>query len=625
MKQINSSRKKLYTRTFIIFFLDVVTIALSGFIALWIRFDCHISEITPIFLEEQVRVLPVVLITFIVIYYLNRLYLSVWSYASVGELARIVRAYVILVPVIIVEKEIFSFRLPRSTYVIAMTIDFICCIAIRFSYRIVRYYLHRSRTARDSDTDRVMLIGTGAVAKELITDIAASDKVHYQVVCIIDDNETNWGRWIGSVPVVGGRNNISEAAEKYRVDRIIFCDPDASRSSRTEVLNIARSTGCHLQVIPEMYQLLNDEIRVSKLRDVDITDLLGRDEIRVNDSEIRDAIRGKVVLVTGGGGSIGSELCRQIAKAGPKQLIIFDIYENNAYSIQMELERNYPNLNLVTLIGSVRNTNRVNWLLKTYRPEVVYHAAAHKHVPLMETSPNEAIKNNCLGTLKMGRAAAEYGVKRFLLISTDKAVNPTSVMGASKRICEMIIQMLGRQYPGTTFCAVRFGNVLGSNGSVIPLFRKQIEAGGPVTVTDKRVIRYFMTIPEAVSLILQAGHYAKGGEIFVLDMGDPVNIDEMARKMIELSGYTPDVDIRIVYTGLRPGEKMYEELLIDKDKKHLRQTDNQKIYIEEPEVMDDAWFSEELRKLENASKSEVSGDKIRALIREVVPTYTSGV
>ena len=322
----------------------------------------------------------------------------------------------------------------------------------------------------------------------------------------------NWGRWLGNVPIVGGRDDIQEKAQEYKVDRIIFCIPSADSKTRTEILNIAKQTGCRLQTVPGMYQILNDEVRVSKLRDVDITDLLGRDEITVNDDEIKEAIHDKVILVTGGGGSIGSELCRQIAAAKPKQLIIFDIYENNAYDIQQELKHDYPDLDLVTLIGSVRNTNRVNWLLKTYRPEVVYHAAAHKHVPLMEDSPNEAIKNNCLGTLKMGKAAAENGVKRFLLISTDKAVRPTNVMGASKRICEMIIQMLDRHYPDTTFCAVRFGNVLGSNGSVIPLFKKQIAEGGPVTVTDKRIIRYFMTIPEAVSLVLQSGHYAKGGE-----------------------------------------------------------------------------------------------------------------
>ena len=406
---------------------------------------------------------------------------------------------------------------------------------------------------------------------------------------------------------------------KHDVQRIIFAIPSINRRERIDILNIAKSTGAHLQIIPGMYQLVNDEVRVSRLRDVEITDLLGRDEVEVNNDDIFAAIHNKVVLVTGGGGSIGSELCRQVAAAGPKQLIIFDIYENNAYAIQQELKRSMPDLNLVTLIGSVRNTNRVNWLLRKYRPEVVYHAAAHKHVPLMEDSPNEAIKNNCLGTYKMARAAAENGVKRFLLISTDKAVNPTNVMGASKRICELVVQMMDRKYPDTTFCAVRFGNVLGSNGSVIPLFKKQIAEGGPVTVTDKNIIRYFMTIPEAVSLVLQASFYANGGEIFVLDMGEPVRIDDMARKMIELSGFTPDVDIEVKYTGLRPGEKLYEELLIDKST--MKRTANQKIFIEDPYPMDDELFLDQLRRLENASKSELERNKIIPIIREVVPTF----
>lgn len=616
------TQQLLAARTFVIFFLDCITIALSGFVALWVRFDFRIANIDPVYVSEQLRILPEVLVTFIVIYALNKLYMSVWRFASVSEMVRIVRAYAVMIPVFWLEKQIFHFHLPRSVYLIAYVGDFLCCIAIRFSYRFIRYYANRRRIAGDAGAERVMIIGAGAAARELIADISTSGRVRYQVVCIIDDNRNNWGRYLGNVPIVGGRDDIPEYAAQYRVDRIIFAIPSASRHTRTEILNIAKTTGSHLQTVPGMYQILNDEVRVSKLRDVDITDLLGRDEITVDDRQIKDAIRGKVILVTGGGGSIGSELCRQIAAAGPKRLIIFDIYENNAYAIQQELKRSYPDLDLVTLIGSVRNTNRVNWVLRTYKPEVVYHAAAHKHVPLMEDSPDEAIKNNCLGTLKIGQAAAENGVKRFLLISTDKAVNPTSVMGASKRICEMIIQMLDRRYPKTTYCAVRFGNVLGSNGSVIPLFKKQIAEGGPVTVTDKRIIRYFMTIPEAVSLVLQSGHYASGGEIFVLDMGEPVSIDQMARKMIELSGFVPDVDIQIRYTGLRPGEKLYEELLIDKNNKQLRSTANQRIFVEEAYPMDDEWFTQELKKLENASKSEVSGEKIRALIKEVVPTYS---
>lgn len=611
--------KKLFQRSLLILFFDLLGITFSGFFALWIRFDLSIAKIETKYVEEQRRILPILILTFVAVYFLFRLYHSIWRFASVSELTRIVGAYILLVPVILIERRLFTFDLPRSTYFIAYMFNFLCCIAIRFSYRVFRYYLNRRRSRLLPESDRVMVIGAGSAARELIADIATSEKVRYQVVCIIDDNSNNWGRYMGNIPIVGGREQIPEMVIKHDVQRIIFAIPSINRRERIDILNIAKSTGAHLQIIPGMYQLVNDEVRVSRLRDVEITDLLGRDEVEVNNDDIFAAIHNKVVLVTGGGGSIGSELCRQVAAAGPKQLIIFDIYENNAYAIQQELKRSMPDLNLVTLIGSVRNTNRVNWLLRKYRPEVVYHAAAHKHVPLMEDSPNEAIKNNCLGTYKMARAAAENGVKRFLLISTDKAVNPTNVMGASKRICELVVQMMDRKYPDTTFCAVRFGNVLGSNGSVIPLFKKQIAEGGPVTVTDKNIIRYFMTIPEAVSLVLQASFYANGGEIFVLDMGEPVRIDDMARKMIELSGFTPDVDIEVKYTGLRPGEKLYEELLIDKST--MKRTANQKIFIEDPYPMDDELFLDQLRRLENASKSELERNKIIPIIREVVPTF----
>ena len=611
--------KKLFQRSLLILFFDLLGITFSGFFALWIRFDLSIAKIETKYVEEQRRILPILILTLVAVYFLFRLYHSIWRFASVSELTRIVGAYILLVPVILIERRLFTFDLPRSTYFIAYMFNFLCCIAIRFSYRVFRYYVNRRRSRLLPESDRVMVIGAGSAARELIADIATSEKVRYQVVCIIDDNSRNWGRYLGNIPIVGGREQIPEMVIKYDVQRIIFAIPSINRRERIDILNIAKSTGAHLQIIPGMYQLVNDEVRVSRLRDVEITDLLGRDEVEVNNDDIFAAIHNKVVLVTGGGGSIGSELCRQVAAAGPKQLIIFDIYENNAYAIQQELKRSMPDLNLVTLIGSVRNTNRVNWLLRKYRPEVVYHAAAHKHVPLMEDSPNEAIKNNCLGTYKMAKAAAENGVKRFLLISTDKAVNPTNVMGASKRICELVVQMMDRKYPDTTFCAVRFGNVLGSNGSVIPLFKKQIAEGGPVTVTDKNIIRYFMTIPEAVSLVLQASFYANGGEIFVLDMGEPVRIDDMARKMIELSGFTPDVDIEVKYTGLRPGEKLYEELLIDKST--MKRTANQKIFIEDPYPMDDELFLDQLRRLENASKSELERNKIIPIIREVVPTF----
>ena len=416
---------------------------------------------------------------------------------------------------------------------------------------------------------------------------------------------------------MGNRHDIIRCVEKYHITTIIYAIPSTDAKDRTAILNICKETGCRLRTIPGMYQLVNNEVSVSRLRDVEIADLLGREQVQVNNDEIFADLKGKTILVTGGGGSIGSELCRQIAFAEPKRLVIFDIYENNAYAIQQELKRKCPDLELVVLIGSVRNTNRINDVMNTYRPDIVFHAAAHKHVPLMEDSPNEAIKNNVMGTYKTAMAAAAVGVRKFVLISTDKAVNPTNIMGASKRLCEMVVQMMDRRSANTSFVAVRFGNVLGSNGSVIPLFKKQIAEGGPVTITDKRIIRYFMTIPEAVSLVLQASYYAKGGEIFVLEMGDPVKIDDMARNLIRLSGLTPDVDIEIVYTGLRPGEKLYEELLMNEE--GLQETDNKLIHIGKPIEMDDAWFLEKLQELEEASKQE--SDRIKELVSEVVPTY----
>lgn len=614
-----TARVRMYLRMLLFLFLDVLTIIFSGFFALWIRADASFDGVFQQCVQEQVRITPYMVLTFVIIYFLFRLYHSVWRFASVSELARIVGAYIAIVPVGLLEIWLLDFHLPRSTYFIAYTMDFLFCVLIRFSYRTLRYYTNRRRTAADTDTDQVMVIGAGAAARELIADIATSTKVRYQVVCIIDDNPALSHRYLGNIPIVGTRDDIIDAVEKYQVDRIIFAIPTATKKERADILNICKDTGCHLQVMPGLYQLVNGEVSVTQLKDVDVIDLLGRGEIRVNNDEIFEELHNKVVLVTGGGGSIGSELCRQIAKAEPEMLILFDIYENTTYDIENELKRAYPSLDLVVLIGSVRNTNRVEWLFDTYRPDIVYHAAAHKHVPLMEESPNEAVKNNCLGTLKIATAAAEHKVKRFLLISTDKAVNPTNVMGASKRICEMIIQTLDRKYEVTTFCAVRFGNVLGSNGSVIPLFRKQIAAGGPVTVTHPDIIRYFMTIPEAVSLVLQASIYAKGGEIFVFDMGEPVRIDDMARRMIELSGYTPDEDIEIKYTGLRPGEKLYEELLLDREK--VSRTANDLIFIEPPYPMDDKKFEAQLKELGEAATSEVCGADIRELIHDIVETY----
>jgi FlaA1/EpsC-like NDP-sugar epimerase len=444
---------------------------------------------------------------------------------------------------------------PQSYYFFYTFILITGIFTSRFSYRFFRGQKHRVENRNNSQA--VMIIGAGEAANIIIKDILTSNYSTMSIKCIIDDDVNKWGKYIQGIRVVGGRDRIVECADLYDIDEIIVAIPSVSRAEMKKILDICKNTNCKLRSLPGMYQLVNGEVNVSQLRKVDIADLLGRDQVQIDLDSVMSYVKDRVILVTGGGGSIGSELCRQIATHKPKQLIIFDIYENSAYAIQQELSRNYPELDLKVLIGSVRNTNRVNSVFEKYHPDIVYHAAAHKHVPLMEDSPNEAIKNNVMGTWKLAEAASTYGTKRFVMISTDKAVNPTNIMGASKRICEMIIQSYNNRSE-TEFVAVRFGNVLGSNGSVIPLFKKQIEAGGPVTVTHPKIIRYFMTIPEAVSLVLQAGAYAKGGEIFVLEMGEPVRILDLAINLIRLSGYVPGEDIQIQFTGLRPGEKLYE-------------------------------------------------------------------
>ena len=614
----NYNKKRLW-RTTVILFADAISLFLMGFFALLLRFDLKIERIEAAYTDEQLRFSVIVIVTYLILYNIFKLYDSVWSFASVAELSRIVSAYAVSVPVFIAEIYLFNIHLPRSTYVIAYILDFMCCCVIRFSYRFYRGIRARVSTSFEKGAERVMIIGAGAAAKELIADITLSSKVHYQVVCMIDDNPAKTGKYLGAIPIVGGRENIPEMAEKYNVNRIIFAIPSLPGKDRAQILELCKQTGCHTQMIPGLYQLTTGEVTVSRLKDVDIIDLLGRDVIKVNNDEVFEAIHDHVVMVTGGGGSIGSELCRQIAKAKPALLIIVDIYENNAYAIEQELRRFHPELNMVTLIGSIRSNGRMKDIMENYRPEIIFNAAAHKHVPLMEKSPNEAVKNNVMGTYKLSTLAGEYGVKRFVQISTDKAVRPTNIMGASKRVCEMIIQMMDRRYPDTSYSAVRFGNVLGSNGSVIPLFRDQIADGGPVTVTDKRIIRYFMTIPEAVSLVLQSSYYAKGGEIFVFDMGEPVKIDDMARKMIELSGLKPDEDIEIQYTGLRPGEKLYEELILDRERMHM--TDNNKIFIEPAaDVYDDEKLERQIKLLDEASRAE--SETIKQLMAEVVEEYT---
>lgn len=598
---------------------DVLTILFSYFAALLLRFDFAMSTIPREYLLGYMWSMPFWIAAAVVVFYGCRLYHSIWRLASVAELRRIIAAYTLLIPIYVAGGFFMKLRMPTSYYIMGYIISFCMTTGIRFSYRLLRFYINRQDNSRsETGRDRVMIIGAGRAGQTLIKEMLSSSRMNVQVCCIIDDNPNKKGRVLEGIPIVGNRYDIVDAVKKYHINRIIYAIPATTGKNRKDILNICKDTGCRMQTVPGVYQLVNGEVSVSKLRDVEITDLLGRAQVKVNNDEILAAIKGKTVLVTGGGGSIGSELCRQIAKAEPEKLVIFDIYENNAYEIQQELIRKYGDkLNLDVRIGSVRNTNRIRWIMDTYRPDIVFHAAAHKHVPLMEDSPNEAIKNNVIGTYKTAKAAARAGVKKFVLISTDKAVNPTNIMGASKRLCEMVVQMMNRKCPDTDFVAVRFGNVLGSNGSVIPLFKKQIAEGGPVTVTDKNIIRYFMTIPEAVSLVLQAAYYAKGGEIFVLDMGDPVKIDDMARNLIRLSGYEPDVDIMIEYTGLRPGEKLFEELLMDEE--GLQETENELIHIGKPIEMDDEWFQEKLKELDRESKME--DGRIKEIVAGIVPTY----
>ena len=604
-------------RALLLAFIDICIIAASFFFALMIRFEFAYSHIPELYLAGYIKIVPVFVIIALIVFYIFRLYHSIWRFASINEFLHIIAAFFVLAIASVIIHEVCMIKMPYAFWIIGLMLSFAGCTACRFAYRFIRTgqkMLEQKGSA--AGDENVMIIGAGNAGRMLIRELIMSSHLHTKACCIIDDNPAKLGRFIDGVPIVGNRNDIPEMVEKYGITKIVYAVPSTSGKDRKDILNICKDTGCDVSVVPGIYQMVDGRVSVSNLRPVSIEDLLGRDQVVVDNDGIHSFLQGKVVMVTGGGGSIGSELCRQIAREDPKLLIIFDIYENNAYDIQQELKRKYPYVKVETLIGSVRNTNRLHYIFQTYHPEIIYHAAAHKHVPLMEESPNEAIKNNVLGTLKVSKMAAEYHVKKFVLISTDKAVNPTNIMGASKRLCEMIIQMMNRQ-SDTDFVAVRFGNVLGSNGSVIPLFKKQIEDGGPVTVTDKRIIRYFMTIPEAVALVLQAGLYAKGGEIFVLDMGEPVKIDDMARNLIRLSGLEPDVDIQIVYTGLRPGEKLYEEMLMSEE--GLKETPNKLIHIGEPIEMDDELFEKQLVELEKACTSEAKD--IKQIVASVVKTY----
>ena len=640
---------------------DIVTINLSYFIGLWLRFDLQYSKIPSEYLMAFIKFAPFYTAFSIIVFYMMHMYNSLWRFASFNELTSIMMATVVTGTAHVVGITLFVRRMPIAYYVFGICAQFIFTTGIRFGYRFVNLErAKREKTEKSAHVKHnVMVIGAGAAGMTVLRELHNSRELTSRACCVIDDNPNKWNRFIEGIPIVGGRDTILENVEKYDIDTIMLTMPSASAKDKRDILNICKETNCELKSLPGIYQLANGEVLLSKMKSVAIEDLLGRDQIKVDMAEIFNQLKGKTILVTGGGGSIGSELCRQLAAHEPKQLIIFDVYENNAYEIEQELRRKYKDrLNLVVLIGSVRDTRRIDMVFEKFRPDIVYHAAAHKHVPLMETSPNEAIKNNVVGTYKTAYAALKYGAQKFVLISTDKAVNPTNIMGASKRLCEMVIQSMdvisrtgknnllpllhahrdvddpmdradvgvgndvqentvSKAKNRTQFVAVRFGNVLGSNGSVIPLFKKQIEAGGPVTVTHPDIVRYFMTIPEAVSLVLQAGTYAAGGEIFVLDMGEPVKIDSLARNLIKLSGFEPDVDIKISYSGLRPGEKLYEEKLMAEE--GLKKTDNDLIHIGQPIPFDTEKFLGQLETL--AAESYENSDHIVELVESIVTTF----
>ena len=623
---------------------DFIAVIVSFGIALWLRFDCKVTSVEPQYLTTYTKTIIIYALFCLVVFWFLRLYKSIWRFASYSELMRVILATVVTGVIYTGSLLVFNLHMPVSYYVIGITVQFIATLGVRFFYRFV--LLLRGRTNNEVQKKNVMIVGAGSAGQMLFRDIKHAKETNETVACFIDDNPNKWDRYIDDVPVFGSRDHILEAVDKFNIEKIYVAVPSANPQDKRDILRVCNETSCELMNLPGMYQLYTGQVSVSKMKKVQIEDLLGRDPIKPNMDEVFAYVRNKVVLITGVG-SIGSELARQIASHNPKQLILFDVYENNAYDIQLELRKKYPNLNLVTLIGSVRDSRKMFDLFKKYRPQIVYHAAAHKHVPLMEDSPCESIKNNAMGTYKTAYAAMVHGCEKFVLISTDKAVNPTNIMGASKRLCEMIIQAFaakikeGKAYEipqlftheedmiekpeikealkttTTEFVAVRFGNVLGSNGSVIPIFKRQIEAGGPVTVTHPDIIRYFMTIPEAVSLVLLAGTYAHGGEIFVLDMGEPVKITTLARNLIRLSGYTPDVDIKLEFTGLRPGEKLYEEKLMAEE--GLKKTKNDLIHIGCPIPFDINEFLDELDGLLDAAYR--NEDDMKERVQKIVSTY----
>ena len=610
-----TQNREAMIRGLLLLLLDAVMVIVSMTGALWVRFDFRFQNIEATFWNSVREYMWFNVPCTLAVNALFRMYTSLWRFASIVELKNLVFSVIVSSGLQVAGMRLLHLRVPRSYIIIYVLLLTVLMIVPRFSYRFLRIR-HRKKIVSQGEPVVTMIVGAGAGGFMMLREMKNSRHLNRKVPCIIDDDPKKTGTWLQGVPVVGGKEDIPAMVKKYGIEEIVIAIPTLSPEKRKELLEICQQTACKILMLPGIYQMVNQEVDVSMLREVQIEDLLGREPVQLKMDEIGEYIENKVILVTGGGGSIGSEICRQAALHNPRQLILLDIYENNAYSIQLELRKKYPDLDLVTLIGSVRDKKRVEEIFRVYRPDIVYHAAAHKHVPLMEESPNEAIKNNVLGTYNVATAANKFHARKMVLISTDKAVRPTNVMGASKRVCEIIMQAFAQLSP-TEYTAVRFGNVLGSNGSVIPLFREQIQNGGPVTVTHPDIIRYFMTIPEAVNLVLQCGAYAKGGEIFILDMGEPVKILDLAKKMIRLSGHVPDKDIQIQFTGLRPGEKLYEELLIDEE--NLIDTENKRIFVARMGAIDPVAVALKIRGLIDSAFEETGN--IREKIREMVPEY----
>ena len=596
---------------------DIIAIQLAAFLAILTRFEFRIHTIEPLFIDTLVHYAVLNTFCSICIFAAYRMYSTLWSFASIMDFFNVVKAVLISSVFQFIGIHMLAWPIPRSFIVLYIGWLGIAAVFPRMMIRILRGGRRIPLQAIGKQAIPVMLIGAGEAGSIILQEFKNSKFVEKEIVCVIDDNPKKWGTFIHGVPVVGGRRKITQSVVRFGIQEIVLAIPTLKPHERKNIINICQQTGCKMSTLPGIYQLINCDVKVSMLRDVQIEDLLGREAVRTDLESIMSYVKDQKVMVTGGGGSIGSELCRQIADDQPKQLIIIDNYENAAYELQMELGRKHPELDVIVLIVSVQNRRKIREIFEQYKPDLVFHAAAHKHVPLMEYSPCEAIKNNVFGTMNVASEANRSGVKRMVLIFTDKAVRPTNIMGASKRICEMVIQTYN-QRSKTEYVAVRFGNVLGSNGSVVPLFKQQIREGGPVTVTHPDIIRYFMTIPEAVSLVLQAGAYAQGGEIFILDMGEPVKILDLAENMIRLSGLVPGEDIEIKFTGLRPGEKLYEELLIDDDNK--KETANKRIFIGQPIKIDEAEFDEKMKELEKATFSE--DENIRQVVKKLVPEYT---